>query len=69
MELVTDVRYMEAYHQKCLRWILWTPWYDRVTNDELSQRTGQDTLSQFLSTQCAAVFSHVVRLDKSVRHI
>ena len=61
--LSTNVRTLDALHQKCLRQLLGIRWYDRVRNDELLQRTGLTSLSHLLSRRRISVFGHVARLD------
>ena len=58
----SDVRTLDAFHQKCLRRLLGISWYDRVRNDEVLQRTGLTSLSHLLSSRRISVFGHVARL-------
>ena len=56
----SDVRTLDAFHQKCLRQLLGIRWYDdRVRNDEILQRTGLTSESHLPIRQCISVFGHL----------
>jgi len=61
--LSADVRTLDTFHKKCLRYLLGIRWYDRVWNDEVLQRTGLTSLSHVLSCRCSSLFGHVAPLD------
>jgi len=62
--LLSAVRTLDAFHQKCLRQLLES---DGTTESEMVnevlQRTGLTSLSHLLSRRRISVFGHVARLD------
>ena len=60
--LKSDLRRLEAFHQRCQRTILGIRWYDYVTNVEVTQRTALPTIGHLVGHRRGALFSHAARL-------
>ena len=60
--LQTDLRRLEAFHQRCQRTILDIHWYDHITNAEVTQRTKLATIGHLVRHRRDALFSHTACL-------
>ena len=52
---------LNAFHQKCLRRILYISHGDHVSNDEIIRKTKSDTLIKMITTRRLKLAGHIIR--------
>ena len=62
--LAAHMRRMEAFHHSCLRRILRVWWWEKVTNEEVRERTGMGLLSAIIRKRRLQWLGHVERMDE-----
>ena len=60
---VAEEKRLAAFHTRCLRRILGVSWYDRMTNKEVFDRTGDTSLIDYLRQKRLRWLGHVVRMS------
>ena len=60
---VTLSKRLDAAHHRCLRSILGVSWKDKVTNEEVTARTGQQSILNTLSGRRLRWLGHTIRMD------
>ena len=61
-------RNLDAFDQWCLRRMLRISWRDRISNEEVRQRTDQPPLTDIIRTTRLKFFGHIARADPSMDH-
>ena len=64
--LAADVRSLEAFYMKCQRQILGIRWFDRITNQAISNKTGLQPFASLIRNRRVAPFGHIARLPDNV---
>ena len=60
---VAEEKRLAAFHTRCLRRILGVSWHDRMTNEEVFDRTGDTSLIDYLCQKRLRWLGHVVRMS------
>jgi len=60
---VTLSKRLDAAHHRWLRSILVVSWKDKVTNEEVKVRTGQQSILNILSDRRLRWLGHMIRMD------
>ena len=58
------IKLLEAFHMKCLKRILGITWQDKVTHDEIFQRTQTTTIETIMMKQHLRWLGHVIRMPE-----
>ena len=62
--LAAHTRRLEAFHHRCLRRILRVWWWEKVTNEEVRERTGMGLLSTIIQKRRLQWVGHVERMGE-----
>ena len=61
--LKKDADMIRSFHMQCQRRILKVRWFDRITNAEISARTGLEDITTTVVQRRHSLFGHVCRMD------
>ena len=64
--LKEDARKIQAFHMQCQRRILGVKWFDHVSNQTISQRTGLGNINDLIADRRHTLFGHVCRAPPGV---
>ena len=64
--LKENARKIQAFHMQCQRRILGVKWFDHVSNQTISQRTGLGNINNIIANRRHTLFGHVCRAQPRV---